>query len=79
MAPLRTYFSENFIKVQPFSLKKMHVKMSSAKWRPSCLSFNVLFKSLTPCERDHHRSTVECRLFGIKPLHEPASAGLLSI
>ena len=39
--PLRTYFSENLIKIQPFSLKKMHVKMSSAKWRPSwCL--NVL-------------------------------------
>ena len=44
--PLRTYFSENLIKVQPFSLKKMHVKMSSAKWRPSCLGLNVL---MGPC------------------------------
>ena len=40
--PLRTYFSENLIKIQPFSLKKMHVKTSSAKWRPSCLGLNVL-------------------------------------
>ena len=40
--PLRTYFSENLIKIQPFSLKKMHVKMLSAKWRPSCLGLNVL-------------------------------------
>ena len=40
--PLRTYFSENLIKIQPFSLKKMHMKMSSAKWRPSCLGLNVL-------------------------------------
>ena len=33
--PLRIYFSENLIKIQQFSLKKMHLKMSSAKWRPS--------------------------------------------
>ena len=40
--PLQTYFSENLIKIQPFSLKKMHMKMSSAKWRPSCLGLNAL-------------------------------------
>ena len=42
IGPLRTNFSENVIKIQQFSLKKMHVKMSSAKWRPSCLGLNVL-------------------------------------
>ena len=42
IGPLRTYFSENLIKMQQFSLKKMHVKMSSAKWRLSCLGLNVL-------------------------------------
>ena len=42
IGPLRTYFNENLIKIQQFSLKKMHVKMSSAKWRPSCLGLNVL-------------------------------------
>ena len=42
IGPLRTYFSENLIKIQQFSLKKLHVKMSSAKWRPSCLGLNVL-------------------------------------
>ena len=42
IGPLRTYFSENLIKLQQFSLKKLHVKMASAKWRPSCLSLNVL-------------------------------------
>ena len=42
IGPLRTYFNENLIKIQQFSLKKMHVKRSSAKWRPSCLSLNVL-------------------------------------
>ena len=45
--PLRTYFSENLIKIQPFSLKKMHVKMSSAKWRPFCLGLNVLITHFT--------------------------------
>ena len=42
IGPMRTYFSENLIKIQQFSLKKMHVKMSSAKWRSSCLGLNVL-------------------------------------
>ena len=42
IGPLRTYFSENLIKILQFWLKKMHVKMSSAKWRPSCLGLNVL-------------------------------------
>ena len=42
IGPLRTYFNENLIKIQQFSLTKMHVKMSSAKWLPSCLGLNVL-------------------------------------
>ena len=41
IGPLRTYFNENLIKIQQFS-KKMHVKMLSAKWHPSCLGLNVL-------------------------------------
>ena len=40
--PLRTYFSENLIKIQQFSLKKIQVKMSSGKWRQFCLGLNVL-------------------------------------
>ena len=42
IGPLRTYFNDNLIKIQQFSLKKMYVKMSSAKWRPSCLGLNVI-------------------------------------
>ena len=33
--PLRTNFSEISIKIHTFSSKEMHLKMSSAKWRPS--------------------------------------------
>ena len=40
--PLGTNFSEFFIKILTFSLKKMHLKVLSAKWRPFCLGLNVL-------------------------------------
>ena len=38
--PLATNFSEIFIEIYTFSLKKMHLKMSG-KWRPSCLGLDV--------------------------------------
>ena len=44
IGPLGTNFSEILIGIQTFSFKKMHLKMSSAKWRPSCLGLNVLNK-----------------------------------
>ena len=37
-----TNFNENLIDVHIFSFKKMHLKMSSGKWRPFCLGLNVL-------------------------------------
>ena len=40
--PLGTNFSENLIKIHVFSFKKMHLKMLSAKWQPSCFSLNML-------------------------------------
>ena len=39
---LGTNFSEIWIEIHAFSFKKMHLKMSSGKWRPFCLSLNVL-------------------------------------
>ena len=45
--PLGTNISEMLIEIYTFSLKKMHLKMSSGKWRPSCLSLNVLIPLLT--------------------------------
>ena len=35
-------FSEILIAIRTFSFAKMYLKMSSGKWRPFCLSFNVL-------------------------------------
>ena len=42
IGPLGTNFSEILIEINTFSFKKMHLKMSSAKWRPFCLGLNVL-------------------------------------
>ena len=39
-----TNFGEIPIEIQTFSLKKIHLKMSSGKWRPLCLGLNVLKK-----------------------------------
>ena len=43
---LGTNFSEILIEIITFSFKKMHLKVSSAKWRPCCLGLNVLHVSL---------------------------------
>ena len=39
---LGTNFSEILIEILTFSFKKMHLKMSSGKWRPFCVGLNVL-------------------------------------
>ena len=62
IGPLGTNFSEILIGIQTFSFKKMHLKISSAKWRPFCPGLNVLtllvldeenHRSLTPIPRTH--------------------------
>ena len=42
IGPLGTNFSEILIKMHTFSFKKIHLKLSSAKWQPFCLGLNVL-------------------------------------
>ena len=42
IGPLGTNFSENLIEILTFSITKMLLKVSSAKWRPFCLCLNVL-------------------------------------
>ena len=39
--PLGTNFNEMLIEILMFSLVKMRLKVSSAKWRPFCLGLNV--------------------------------------
>ena len=42
IGPLGTNFFEILAEIITFSLKKMYLKVSSAKWRPFCLGLNVL-------------------------------------
>ena len=46
IGPLGTNVIEILIGIQTFSFKKMHLKMSSGKWRPFCLGLNVLTSHL---------------------------------
>ena len=67
--PLGTNFREILIEIHSFSFKKMHLKMSSRKWRPFCLGLNVLntFSTIGP-------------LWGASSCQrwEPVSGGLIS-
>ena len=40
--PIGTNFIEIVVEIQTFSFEKMHLKTSSAKWRPFCHGLNVL-------------------------------------
>ena len=42
IGPLGTNFIEILIEILTFSLKKIRLEISSAKWQPSCLGLNVL-------------------------------------
>ena len=47
IGPLKTNFNEILIEILTFSLKKMRLKISSAKWRPFRLGLNVLIDALS--------------------------------
>ena len=51
IAPLGTNFNEISMGIQTFSFKKMHFKLSSAKWRPFCLGLNVIIAPEIAAER----------------------------
>ena len=66
-----TNFSEIVTKIQTFSVKKMHLKMAFAKWRPFCLGLNVLILQQGmqyPVIVDHvmmeHNGVFRVRLWG---------------
>ena len=59
IGPLGTNFSEILIGIQTFLFKKMHLKMSSAKWGPFCLGLNELSNEY--CNR-----TCEVGMAGVK-------------
>ena len=50
IGPWVTNFSEILIGIHTFSFKKIHLKMSSAKWRPFYLGLNVLTNCFQICK-----------------------------
>ena len=71
MGPLRTNFSEILIAIQIFSLKKIRLKMSSAKCCPFNLSLNVLICPIHPYPIQQAQGFSCCALFC--PHHNNAS------
>ena len=79
IGPLETNFSEISIAFEAFSFKKMHLKISSAKWRPFCPGLIVLSPSaymiigynlrigLNLIATEHRLCTVQCNTI----LHTP--------
>ena len=69
IGPWGRKFSEILIGIQTYSFKKMHLKMSSAKWRPFCLGLNELthFGRSDSIWRHRPGSTLvlACRQFGV--------------
>ena len=61
IGPLRTNFSGISIQIHTFSFQKVHLKKSSGKWRPFCVSLNVLTLVLV----------MACQLSDTKTLPEP--------
>ena len=53
----RTHFSEIVSEIHTFSFTKTHFKMSSGKWRPSCLGLNVIM------EKETHEGVLEMSKF----------------
>ena len=49
IGPLGTNFSEMLIEIHTFSFKKIHLNMSSEKWRPFYLGLNVLTATVLYC------------------------------
>ena len=52
---LGTNFSEISSEIHTFSFKKMHLKTSSAKWRPFCLGLNLTDSDVGSTNPQHKR------------------------
>ena len=71
--PLEINFSETLIRIHTFSFMKMHLKMSSVKWRPFCLDLSVLTASVTAPKHMQSMPYKETPLYRIKLIHQVGS------
>ena len=58
IGPLGTKLSEILIEILTFLYKKMHLKVSSAKWRPFCPGLNVLTPSIETAPTSLHKKLI---------------------
>ena len=58
--PLGINFNKMLTKIHTFSFKKMHLKLSSAKWWPFCVDLNVLILSTSCLLACHWLSHLHC-------------------
>ena len=89
--PLGTNFIESLIGIITFSIKKMHLKMSSGNWRPFCLGLNELrvivlhlwlYQNHEPfilVDVDNRGWNVAQWVVLVKNSHDPLSADLVNI
>ena len=76
---LGTNLSEILIEIFAFSFKKMYLKISSGKWRPSCLCLNVLTLRVTSSGetlRKLDQAMATCHQL-CEPLPDPMSTQIL--
>ena len=52
IGPLGTNFGEMLMEILTVSFKKIHLKMSSGKWRPFCLGLSVLKLAEPSCWKE---------------------------
>ena len=64
IGPLGTKFNEILIEFHTFSLKKMRLKVSSAKWRPFYLGLNVLKEIIEGTFQQCHMSAMASQIKG---------------
>ena len=65
IGPLGTNCSEILSKMHTFWSKKMHLKTSSAKWRPFCLGLNVLKLSSGNSSCDRYPTAIIVTLYTV--------------
>ena len=67
VGPLRTNFSEILVKIHTFSFSKIHLKMSSVKWRPFCPGLNVLSADIKQCLVPGHLQPATMTINTLRP------------
>ena len=78
IGPLGTNFNDMLFGIQIFSFKKMHLKMSSAKWRPFCSASMCWYMVLRYRQRDM-RNLIRSLKINEKPVERVTEFNFLGL